>query len=292
MFKRCGLFFVIVISLSYFEFAFCGVDLEPIVITKSKIHLLNPHSLESDNLKNLPSDSFIESLNISPLDLQSRTLKSGIQTDFSLRGSTYQGVLILIDGQRVNDPKLGHYNSDLPLTREDIQRIEVIPGVGSSLFGPDAIGGAINIILKKPQKKGGILELKGGQYKTWSSLFSITDKINDLGVRLSVENQESAGFSEDTDFKKFTATLVSSLEIPDGAFDLGWGYLEKEFGAYDFYTPGLGYPSKEWIKTYFLNTGFTLDKEGFIIKPNFLWRRHYDKFMLDKTLIRSRSLNH
>jgi len=286
--------FVIVILLSYFEFAFCSldIDLEPIVITKSKIHLLNPYSLESDNLKNLPSDSFIESLNIFPLDLQSRALKSGIQTDFSLRGSTYQGVLVLIDGQRVNDPKLGHYNCDLPLTQEDIQRIEVIPGVGSSLFGPDAIGGAINIILKKPQDKRKVLELKGGQYKTGSGLFSITDKINDLGVRLSVENHESAGFSEDTDFKKFIATLVSSLEIPDGAFDLSWGYLEKEFGAYDFYTPGLGYPSKEWIKAYHLNTGFTLDKEGFIIKPNFLWRRHYDKFMLDKTLIRSRSLNH
>jgi len=294
MFKRCGLFFVIVISLSYFGLSFCSadVDLDPIVITKSQIHLSHVYSLEKNILENLPSDSPIEALSFLPLDLQSRSLKGGIQTDFSLRGSTYQGVLVLIDGQRVNDPKLGHYNGDLPLTREDIQRIEVIPGVGSSLFGPDAIGGAINIILKKPQDKRRVLELKGGQYQTWSSLFSITDKINDLGVRLSVENQESAGFSEDTDFKKFTTTLVSSLEIPEGAFDLSWGYLEKEFGAYDFYTPGLGYPSKEWIKAYLLNTGFTLDKEGFIIKPNFLWRGHSDKFMLDKTLIRSRSLNH
>ncbi|MFH1269767.1 MAG: TonB-dependent receptor [Candidatus Omnitrophota bacterium] len=292
--KKCGLFFVIVISLSYFGISFCSADvnLEPIVITKSQIHLSHPYSLEKNILENLPSDSPIEALSFSPLDLQSRSLKGGVQTDFSLRGSTYQGVLVLIDGQRVNDPKLGHYNSDLPLTREDIQRIEVIPGVGSSLFGPDAIGGAINIILKKPQDKRRVLEFKGGQYKTWSGLFSISDKIKDLGVRFSVENQESAGFSEDTDFNKFITTFASSLEVPDGSFDLNWGYLEKEFGAYDFYTPGLGYPSKEWIRAYHLNTGFTLDKEGLIIKPNFLWRRHYDKFMLDKTLIRSRSLNH
>jgi len=309
--KRCGLIFIIILfspligegapvfrpgGSTYFN-SLSGkenllLDLEPIIITKSKVHLINSYSIESNTLANFPHNSPVEALGILPLDLQSRSLKAGIQTDFSLRGSTYQGVLVLIDGQRVNDPKLGHYNCDLPLTREDIQRIEVIPGVGSSLFGPDAIGGAINIILKKPQEKKGILELKGGQYKTFSSLFSITDKINALGVRLSVEDQESAGFSEDTDFKKFITTLVSSLEIPDGTFDLSWGYLEKEFGAYDFYTPGLGYPSKEWIRTYFLNTGFTLNKEGFIIKPNFLWRRHYDKFMLDKTLIRSRSLNH
>jgi len=293
--KRCGFIFLILVFNglnSIYSEENSPLDLDTIVITKSKIHLINSYAIESDALGNFPYNSPVEALGNLPLDLQSRTLKAGIQTDFSLRGSTYQGVLILIDGQRVNDPKLGHYNCDLPLTREDIQRIEVIPGVGSSLFGPDAIGGAINIILKKPQEKKGILEFKGGQYKTWSSLFSITDKINALGVRLSVEDQESAGFSEDTDFKKFITTLVSSLEIPDGTFDLSWGYLEKEFGAYDFYTPGLGYPSKEWIKAYHLNTGFTLDKEGFIIKPNFLWRRHYDKFMLDKTLIRSRSLNH
>jgi iron complex outermembrane receptor protein len=291
MLKRCGLFFIIVVFLSYFNFAFCSVDLEPIVITKNKVHLLNPYSLESDNLKNLPSDSFIESLNILPIDLQSRSPKSSIQTDFSLRGSTFQGVLMLIDGQRINDPQTAHHNSDIPLTEEDIKRIEVIPGVSSSVFGPDAIGGAINIILKKPQSRKIILKLKGGQYQTGSGLFSISDKIDNLGIRLSLENQESKGFHYDTDFKKFTTTLNSSLDLPDGEFDINWGYQEKEFGAYDFYTPGKGNPSKEWTKTYLLNTGLNLDKAGLIIKPNFLWRRHYDKFMLDKTKPQ-RGLNH
>jgi iron complex outermembrane receptor protein len=291
-----AIFLIIFILFSHFSYAYgkeeVSLDLEPIVITKSDVYLINPYSLESDSLKNSPFLSWSGALTFTPLDLQSRTLKADIQTDFSLRGSTYQGVLVLIDGQRVNDPKLGHYNCDLPLTREDIQRIEVIPGVGSSLFGPDAIGGAINIIIKKPQRKKMVLELKGGQYQTKSGLFSISDKIDNLGIRFSLENQESGGFHYDTDFKKFTSTLNSSLDIPDGEFNIQVGYQEKEFGAYDFYTPGLGYPSKEWIKTYHLNTGFTLDKEGLIIKPNFLWRRHYDKFMLDKTHIRSTSLNH
>jgi len=292
MLKRCGLFFTITLSLIHSNFAFCSVDLDPIVITKAKTHLLHPYSLEADTLDNLPSDSPIEALSFLPLDLQSRSLKGGVQTDFSLRGSTFQGVLMLMDGQRINDPQTGHHNADIPLTKEDIKRIEVIPGAGSSLFGSDAIGGAVNIILEKPKEKKRVLELKGGQYKTWSGLFSISDKIGDLGMRFSLENQESDGFHEDTDFKKFTSTFNSSWDIPDGEFNINWGYQEKEFGAYDFYTPGLGYLSKEWTKTYLLNTGLSLDKEGLIIKPNFLWRRHYDKFMLDKTQIRSRSLNH
>ncbi|MFH1889225.1 MAG: TonB-dependent receptor [Candidatus Omnitrophota bacterium] len=290
--KRCGLFFTIAISLCCPTFAFCNVDLEPIVITKSKTHLLRPYSLEAGDLKDLPFDSPVEALSFLPLDLQSRSPKSSIQTDFSLRGSTFQGVLMLIDGQRVNDPQTAHHNSDIPLTEEDIKRIEVLPGGGSSLFGPDAIGGAINIIVKKPQEKKRVLKLKGGQYQTGSGLFSISDKIDNLGVRLSLENQESRGFRYDTDFKKFTASLNSSLDIPDGDFNLHLGCQGKEFGAYDFYTPGLNYPSKEWTKTYLLSTGFNLDKGGLIIKPNFLWRRHYDKFMLDKTQEKSRYLNH
>jgi iron complex outermembrane receptor protein len=82
------------------------------------------------------------------------------------------------------------------------------------------------------------------------------------------------------------------LDIPAGDFRLNWGYQDKKFGAYDFYTPGSGYPSKERTRTYLLNTGFNLDKAGLLIKPNFLWRRHYDKFMLDKTQVRSSYLNY
>ena len=258
-------------------------DLEPIVITKSNVHLVSPYSLEFDSLKYLPFSSWTGALTFSPLDLQSRTLAADIQTDFSLRGSTYQGVLVLIDGQRVNDPKLGHYNCDLPLTREDIERIEVIPGVGSSLFGPDAIGGAINIILKKPKEKKKVLESSYGSYQTKFGIFSITEKKDNLGIRFSLNRQESNGFYYDTDFKRFVTTLNSSLDIPDGEFNIDLGYLEKEFGAYDFYTPARGFASKEWIKAYLLSTGFNLQSQDFIIKPNFLWRRHYDKFMLDKT---------
>ena len=121
-----AIFLIIFILFSHFSYAYSkeevSLDLEPIVITKSDVYLINPYSLESDSLKNSPFLSWSGALTFTPLDLQSRTLKADIQTDFSLRGSTYQGVLVLIDGQRVNDPKLGHYNCDLPLTREDIQR--------------------------------------------------------------------------------------------------------------------------------------------------------------------------
>ncbi len=290
---RCGLFFIIL----FFSFGKGladekdSFDLEPIVITKSKYYS-NFYTVKKENLENFGFKSPIEILSILPIDLQSRSLESGIQSDFSLRGSTFQGVSILFNGQRINDPQTAHHNCDIPLTVEDIKKIEIVPGTDASLLGPDAIGGTINFMVKKPETKIRVLKVGGGEHKSSLGLFSISDKFQDLGIRLSIEDEQSDGYRDDTDFKKFTSTLTTSLDVPDGEFTAIWGYQEKEFGAYDFYTPGLGYQSKEWTKTHLFNTGLNLDKQGFIIKPNFLWRRHYDKFMLDKTQIRSNYLNH
>jgi iron complex outermembrane receptor protein len=291
MFKRCG--FIILFSLAFiFKVYAEELDLEKIVVSKESIHLARGYALRSQQLEDLPFDSPIEALASLPMDLQSRSPKGAIQTDFSLRGSSFQGVLVLFQGQRINDPQTAHHNADIPITKEDVQRVEVLPGVSSAIFGPDSIGGVVNFILKKPEKRNIVLQSSGGQFKTWSGLFSATERLGSLGARLSVENQESAGFYTDTDFKKLTTSLNSVLELPDGEYNLSFGYQEKEFGAYDFYTPGMGYQSKEWTKTYLLNTGLSLGKSDLLIKPNLLWRRHYDKFMLDKTLVRSRYLNH
>lgn len=279
-----------------FGFAFAGEDssvvLEPIVISNGRAHLLNAYPLGYTDFARLPITSPIEGLSYAFLDLQSRMLKSAIQTDFSLRGSTYQGVLFLLDGQRINDPQTGHFNSEIPFTKEDIEQIDVMPGASSSVFGPDAIGGAVDVRIKKPASRKFAFEAKAGSHKTAGGLFSITEKINNLGLRLSLERDESAGFSYDTDFKKFVSDIASTLDIGAGEAFANFGYMENEFGAFDFYTPGSNYPSKEWTKTYLLNTGVNAEGFGFKIKPNFLWRRHFDKFMLDKTQIRTRYLNH
>lgn len=268
-------------------------ELEPIVVTGSKrTWLLNPYQLKSKDMEDPVFSSPVEALTFSPLDLQPRSPQGAIQTDFTLRGSNFQQVLISLDGQRINDPQTGHHNGDIPFTAADIERVEIYPGTGSSIFGPDAIGGALNFVLKKPGEKKAILELKGGEHRTHFQLLSLSDKIENLGLRVSVENHRSAGFREDTGFQNFIANLASSLDLPHGELDSTFGYQEKAFGAFDFYTPGSNYLSKEWTKTYLSNTALDLKLNDWGIKPNFLWRRHFDKFMLDKTSLRSRYLNH
>ncbi len=59
----------------------------------------------------------------------------------------------MIDGRRINDAQNGQFDlSNLPLTKDEIERIEVLRGGASALYGADAMGGVINIITKSPTK--------------------------------------------------------------------------------------------------------------------------------------------
>lgn len=268
------------------------LSLEPIVVARSNTRFFKAYPVNFADNSGISGYSPLESLSQTPLDLQSRNLAADIQSDMSLRGSGSQGVLVSLANQRINDPQTSHYNCDIPLTSEDIQRIEIIPGAASSVFGPDAVGGVVNIVPKRPGAKKTVIETRAGSHGTFYDLFSYSDKAGGLGLRFSQENQVSSGFREDTDFKKSTTTLSSAFDAPDLRADINWGYQDKEYGAYDFYTPGKGYPSKEHTRTYLWDSRLDWEKEGLRIKPGFLWRRHYDKFILDKTEYKSKSVNH
>jgi outer membrane cobalamin receptor len=291
----CGVIGIIFILRSALH-GFCSQDfsseLAPIVVLKARTLLSHSYTIDGEALEDFPGGSFIEALKSLPLDMQARSLQDGIQTDLSLRGSGFSGVLVLVDGRRLNDPQTAHHNSDIPLTSADIERIEIIPQASSARFGPDAIGGALQIVRKKPGEKQRLVEARIGSHRSGTGLLSISDKIRDFSFRVSSEAGQSAGFRDDTDFKKYTATADSLLDLPDGQLYTNMAYAEKEFGAFDFYTPGSGYPSQEWTKTYLCGTGLKLARGSWSINPDFFWRRHYDTFLLDKTLRRSTYLNH
>ncbi len=292
--KIRGGFFIIIFLFSYsVSLAENGKEkFERIIVKRAKEATPGYYSLSFQDTDTLLFSSPVENLSTTLLNLQSRSFNGSIQSDFLLRGSNYEGVRLLLDGKYINDPQTGHHNSDIPFTKEDLSQVELISGVSPEYLGPASIGGAVNFVVKRPDKNKMVFELSAGEHNTFAQLLSISEKINALGVRVSFEKKESKGFNEDTDFKKVTASTSATLDLPLGSFDMDFGYQEKEFGAYDFYTPGKGYPSKEWTKTFLTDLGFKLKNDNISLRPGFLWRRHFDKFMLDKDNIKSNFLSH
>lgn len=79
----------------------------------------------------------------------------------SLRGIDQTRTLVLLDGQPIQDAATGKVNWRTPFM-EDIERIEVVPGAFSSLYGSNAIGGVVNIITKQPAKRELTAKIKKG----------------------------------------------------------------------------------------------------------------------------------
>ncbi len=73
---------------------------------------------------------------------------AGSQADIIIRGGTFQQVLILMDGMKLNDPITGHFSGYIPITPSEIARIEIIKGPAAAIYGSEAVGGVINIISK------------------------------------------------------------------------------------------------------------------------------------------------
>ncbi len=128
---------------------------EPLTITASRLPLSISNIgkivtiITNEDIEKYNANSIQELLNIiSTIDIQERG-KNGIQADISMRGSTFQQVLILIDGVRFNDLQTAHHNFDIPIPLNAIDYIEILHGSGSSIHGADAVGGIVNIVTKK-----------------------------------------------------------------------------------------------------------------------------------------------
>src|SRR3954470_9840196 len=104
--------------------------------------------LTREQIEALPLPSIADLLRLaSSIDVRARG-ERGVQTDFSVRGAGFGQMLVLVDGARINDAQSGHHNGDIPVPLDAIERVEIMYGPGSSLFGADAFGGTVNIITR------------------------------------------------------------------------------------------------------------------------------------------------
>ncbi|MDB9312294.1 TonB-dependent receptor [Spirulina sp. CS-785/01] len=118
---------------------------------------------------------------------------NGLSGQF-IRGSNSSQVLILLDGRPIN--ALGFGGFDLSeITTDVIERVEVLPGGGSTLYGSDAIGGIINIITRRPSDEfSGQVGVEVGSYGYNEQNLELSDSFGDFGYflnynRVAAENE-------------------------------------------------------------------------------------------------------
>ncbi len=151
--------------------------------------------IDEAEIKSLQVHTVLDVLrHVEALDVVQSGGPGGI-TSLFLRGGESNHVLVLIDGIKVNNPTTGAFNA-ADLAVNGIQRIEVIRGSQSPLYGSEAVAGVINIVTKPGRKDGDdSLSIEGGSYSTWSGALNHSDKGPVWDHMLSLAYLASSGFS-------------------------------------------------------------------------------------------------
>ena len=217
---------------------------------------------------------------VSGVDIRQRGT-NGTQADISVRGGTFDQVLILLNGVNITDPQTGHFNLDIPLNLSDINRIEILQGSSARVLGPNAYSGAINIITNQSEKASLNAELVGGSFNYFAQAVSGNFGTKNLRSFASISHKSSDGYKTNTDFDISNAFIQTTLNTSHaGKFDLQLAAQLKDFGENGFYS--LKYPNqREANKIFFSALDWTLNKGSFSYNAQVNWRQLHDRYELD-----------
>ena len=162
---------------------------------------------------------------------------TGKTASVDIRGFGETGLLntlVLVDGRRVNNIDLSGVDwTQIPL--DQVERIEVVRGAGSVLYGDNAVGGVINIITKKPEKPfSARAEVVGGSYDYHKESGSVGGKWGPLSAMLNASYSGTQGYRENSFLK---ATDVGGKIIYDLNQDISFN-INGSFHHDDTGLPG------------------------------------------------------
>ena len=215
-------------SNSAFAEELAEFDLDTMVVTATRtlkdlqevpasVSVITAKEIEQRNVTSMQ-----EALQHLPGVYMDQAAQSGIQ----LRGFGSTDILLLVDGQQMNTTYNGTANlNTIPV--ENIERIEVLRGAASSIYGGHAVGGVINVITKEA-KEGTKIDavVSYGSNNTWKKSIQVNSKVNDKwSFGLGYENRKADGYygeyrtaSGKAGEGKYQANLP---QLSDGSYVIG-----------------------------------------------------------------------
>lgn len=218
--------------------------------------------------------AWIDLLRLEPsLDLQQRA-PNGVLTDLSIRGSSFGQTLVLLNGLRLNDAQTGHFNMNLPVPLEAVDRIEVLKGAGSLFYGSDAVGGVVNVITNVPERRTLRIRTALGSFGAQQQRVNFGSSNKLWSQRLVVARDFSTGFTSNRDFRTLSGAYDLRFRGRLGNTSVLLAAADRAFGAEQFYG---NFPSWERTKTWWAGIRQEL---GSKTEASFAFRRGTDLFVL------------
>jgi vitamin B12 transporter len=178
-------------------------SLNEVVVTASRIETSQAQVANSitvvsqEDLKNNQYRNVLEALRTVPgVDIVQSGPAGGNASAF-LRGANSEHTLVLLDGIELNNPASTNRSFNLAnLTLDNIERIEILRGPQSTLYGSDALGGVINIITKRAESgTTAYLSSEAGSYNTFNQNAGASYGSEEIKVSVGIVRQDTGGIS-------------------------------------------------------------------------------------------------
>ena len=153
---------------------------------------------------------------------------NGAQADISMRGGTFDQVLVLLNGVPLSDFHTGHYALNIPVSTEMIERVEVLQGTSANLHG--AFSGAINIVTKSSPEIS--LKLTAGMNGLVNPEVAASIQKDEALFNVSAEYSRAEGYyAPRPTEKEATACRNSDFQLANIYFQTRWRGLDVQAGA-------------------------------------------------------------
>lgn len=212
--------------------------------------------ITADELQRGGREQLVDALESQPGVSLARNGGPGSLSSLQLRGAASGSTLVLIDGVEVNDPSGIDNTFDFAsLLAADVERIEILRGPQSAVYGADAVGGVVNIITKRGEGPPRFTaEASAGSYDTQTGSVGVSGGPGPLSYALTYTGfrsdgisraDEADGNSENDAVQTRNASARLGLEAgEDLSFGFTGGWLDEE-GQNDTFGPADGPESTE-----------------------------------------------
>jgi outer membrane cobalamin receptor len=186
--------------------------------------------INKEELLQLSSNNVIDALRQIPsLWVEEQGGPGGV-TSIALRGAEANHTLVLLDGVQLNDPtntRGGAFDLN-SINIETIERIEIIRGAQSAVYGSDALAGVIHIITQSPDKTATTLNASVGSDDYASTGINTSGKINNLGYAISAHTKDAGEPVPGSTAKNTEFTTRLNWQQENHALNFNYRYFDGE----------------------------------------------------------------
>lgn len=190
------------------------------------------------------------------VDIRQRGV-GGIQFDAGIRGGSFDQVMVMLNGVRMNDSQTGHHSFNLPVDPEIIERIEVYKGPSARVFGQNAFAGAVNIITRVPDENNLRVNMVAGSSGLAGAGAEASLKTRTANTNIYASRRRSDGYRYNSDYRLSNLLLQGEIMTGAGTIGLTAGLSDRKFGANGFYSGPSFTDQYEEINTTLLSASFT-----------------------------------